>query len=77
MSQNIRLSIPGMKCNGCVSAIEKALSDDIGVTSATVELETKTASIETDTELPVLLAALKNAGFEATEMAADHRDASA
>ncbi len=77
MSQNIRLSIPGMKCNGCVSAIEKALSDDIGVTSAKVKLETKTASIETDTELPVLLAALKNAGFEATEMAADHRDASA
>lgn len=77
MSQNIRLSIPGMKCNGCVSAIEKALSDDIGVTSAEVELETKTASIETDAELPVLLAALKNAGFEATEMAADHKDASA
>lgn len=77
MSQNIRLSIPGMKCNGCVSAIEKALSDDIGVTSAEVELETKTASIETETELSVLLSALKNAGFDATEMAADHGDASA
>ena len=68
MSKDIRLSIPGMKCNGCVSAIEKALSGEIGVISADVDLETKTALVETDTELSVLLSALKAAGFDATEV---------
>jgi len=68
MSKDIRLSIPGMKCNGCVSAIEKALSSEIGVISADVDLDTKTARVEADSELSVLLAALKSAGFDATEV---------
>jgi len=77
MSKNIHLSIPGMKCNGCVSAIEKALNDDIGVTRAEVELETRTATVETDAELSVLFAALKDAGFDATEITVDGGDVSA
>lgn len=68
MSKNIRLSIPGMKCNGCVSAIKTALSDEIGVTRADVELETRTALVEMNSELSVLLGALKTAGFDATEV---------
>ncbi len=70
MSSEIRLSIPGMKCNGCVTAIEAALSTEIGVARAQVELETKTAVVETDSDLSVLLGALKAAGFDAQEITA-------
>ena len=68
MSKDIHFSIPGMKCNGCVSTIKKALSEEIGVRKADVDLQTKTALVETDTELSVLLSALKAAGFDATEV---------
>jgi len=68
MSKNIRLSIPGMKCSGGVSAIKTALSDEVGVTRADVELDTRTALGETNSELSVLPGALKTAGFDATEV---------
>ena len=68
MSKNIRLSIPGMKCSGCVSAIKTALSDEVGVTRADVELEIRTGLVETNSELSVLPGALKAAGFDATEV---------
>jgi Cu+-exporting ATPase len=58
-----------MKCNGCVTAIEKALNQDIGVTTARVDLDTKTAVVESDSDLSVLLGALKAAGFDAQEIA--------
>ena len=78
MSKEIRLSIPAMKCNGCVTAIEKALqeamSDEIGIDRAKVELQTKMASVETDVAASVLIDALKSAGFDATEVAADSKD---
>ena len=80
MSKQIRLSIPAMKCNGCVTAIEKAIqeatSDAIGVASAKVDLQTKTASVETDVAALVLIDALKSAGFAATEVMADNEDRS-
>jgi copper chaperone CopZ len=69
MSNEVRLSIPGMKCNGCVTAIEKALNQDIGVTTARVDLDTKTAVVESDSDISVLLGALKTAGFDAQEIA--------
>jgi copper chaperone CopZ len=71
MSNEVRLSIPGMKCNGCVTAIEKALNLDIGVTTAKVDLDSKTAVVESDSDLSVLLGALKAAGFDAQEIAAE------
>ena len=68
MSNTIRLSIPGMKCGGCVTAIEKALADEAGVIKSEVDLATKTALVESDVELTVLSDAIKAAGFEATEL---------
>ncbi len=68
MSNTIKLSIPGMKCNGCVSAIEKALGDQTGVIRSEVDLETKTALVESDVPLAVLSGAIKAAGFDATEL---------
>ena len=77
MSNTIKLSIPGMKCNGCVSAIEKALGDQAGVIRSEIDLASKSASIEYDDSLVVLLDAIKAAGFDATELAASDQDLSA
>ena len=78
MSKEIRLSIPTMKCNGCVAAIEKAIqaavSDEIGIDRVKVDLETKTASVEAEVLASVLIDALESAGFDATEVAADGED---
>jgi len=77
MSNTIKLSIPGMKCNGCVSAIEKALGEQAGVIKSEVDLASKSALIESDASLVALLDAIKAAGFDATELAATDQDLSA
>ncbi len=68
MSNTIRLSIPGIKCGGCVSAIEKALGDEAGVIRSEVDLATKTALVESNVSLTVLSDTIKAAGFDATEL---------
>ncbi len=68
MSHEIKLAIPSMMCNGCVSTISKALDAQAQVISAKVDLPTKTVSVETDTSAAVLIDALKAAGYEATEI---------
>ena len=70
----IRLAIPGIKCNGCVAAIEKALGDESGVIKSEVDLETKTATIESNVSLAVLVDAVKAAGFDATELVSEDRE---
>jgi len=77
MSNTIKLSIPGMKCNGCVSAVEKALGDQAGVIKSEVDLASKSALIESDASLVALVDAIKAAGFDATELAATDQDLSA
>jgi len=77
MSNIIKLSIPGMKCAGCVSAIEKALGKEVGVVKSEVDLESKSAMVESDTSLAALVSVIKAAGFEANELAADDQDLSA
>ena len=74
MKQIIRLAIPGIKCNGCVTAIENALGGETGVIKSEVDLETKTATIESNVSLAVLVNAVKSAGFEATELLSEDRE---
>ncbi len=80
MSKEKRFSILAMKCNGCVTAIEKAIqeatSDEIGPDRVKVDLGTKVAWVETDVAASVLIDALKLAGFDATEVADDSKDKS-
>lgn len=74
MSNTIKLSIPGMKCGGCVSAIEKVLDNEAGVIKSEVDLASKSALIESDTSLGIVVAAIKAAGFDATELGGEQLD---
>jgi len=74
MSKLIKLSIPAMKCGGCVSAIEKALDGTDGVVKSEVDLASKSASIESDASLLTLLDAIKAAGFDAAELPGDGQE---
>ena len=74
MKRIIRLAIPGIKCNGRVTAIEKSLGDESGVIKSEVDLEPKTATIESNVSLAVLVDAVKAAGFDATELVSEDRE---
>jgi len=64
----IRLSIAGMMCAGCVSSVEEALTGVPGVTSAQVNLGERTANVAGEFDMDVLKSAIKKAGFEAAEL---------
>ena len=69
MNRSIRLSIGGMSCAGCVSAVEQALAGVEGVDKATVNLGERTAIVE-GSDIPVesLIHAVKKAGYDAAEL---------
>jgi copper chaperone CopZ len=63
-----KLSIPAMKCGGCVSTVEstlKALSD---VDTVVVDLESKQVTIEGEVSIDTAIAAVTNAGFPAEKI---------
>ena len=76
MNNTIRLSIPAMKCNGCVAAIEKALADEKSVTEAVVDLASKSAVLTSTVSADVVLGVIKAAGFDASLLPAEAQDLS-
>ena len=69
MSDPIRLSINGMACAGCVSAVEDALKSVPGVRSATVNLGERTALVEGEgVSADALVEAVRKAGYDAAEL---------
>ena len=60
------LQIEGMSCAHCVQHVKEALEAVSGVTSADVNLKTKTATVEHKEEvtLTMLKAVVKGAGYE-------------
>jgi Au+-exporting ATPase len=74
------LSIDGMTCASCVARVERALRAVPGVTLANVNLVTETARIEGVADAASLLAAIKQAGYDArlavtvTETPAERRE---
>lgn len=67
-AQTIALDVTGMKCAGCVRAVEQELQQCTGVVTATVNLATEVATVQYQPEKvkPVELAAkLTDAGFPA------------
>jgi len=65
---NHRLSIAGMSCAGCVSTVETALRKVPGVTEATVNFAEHTAQVVGEVAANQLIKAVKDAGYDATEL---------
>jgi Cu+-exporting ATPase len=62
-----RLRVKGMTCAACVRRVEKALARAPGVQSATVNLATETAEVETaqPVDITALIEAIRAAGYDA------------
>jgi P-type Cu+ transporter len=69
-SAAIELQIAGMTCASCVARVEKALKKVPGVVSASVNLATERASVQTLPAVPVaaLEAAVAKAGYAASDV---------
>jgi len=67
-ANEIRLSILGMRCAGCVSTIESALAAVEGVTSVSVNFTDHTATIKGQVNPHSLKQAAKEAGYDAAVM---------
>lgn len=63
-----RLSVLGMRCAGCVQAVQDALSSVPGVVRAEVNFADHTASVEGDVDPSVLKQALQDAGYDGAVM---------
>ena len=74
--KTLRLSIMGMRCAGCVSAVETALRSVPGVESADVNFADHTARVLGEVDAQVLKGAVNDAGYEAAVME-DLEDSSA
>ena len=59
------LAITGMSCAGCVRSVESALAAVPGVASASVNFANETALIDGTPGIPVLIAAVQQAGYGA------------
>ena len=67
-NRTISLSITGMSCGGCVSAVKNALSSVPGVESAEVNLQSGSAKVvvgAADVPIEKLILAVKLAGYNA------------
>ncbi|SMF94217.1 Cu+-exporting ATPase [Methylomagnum ishizawai] len=66
--KSIRLSIAGMRCAGCVQAVETALRDIPGVAAADVNFADHSAQVRGGVEPDILRKAIQDAGFDAAVM---------
>ncbi len=72
----IALKVEGMTCASCVGRVEKALKKVPGVTGATVNLATETATVEASGDVAeAALAAVRKAGYVATVRVEGKREA--
>ena len=65
MSTTTNLKITGMSCNHCVMNASRSLEAVDGVESVEVKLEPGSATVTGDADSEQLVAAVKDAGYEA------------
>ena len=65
MSQTTQYYVKGMKCNGCVTNANKALSQVPGFESAQFDLQQGTAQVQGDLDPQAVCQALAGAGYPA------------
>ena len=67
--ENATLNVTGMTCQGCVASVTRVLKAVPGVSDVVVTLQPGTATVVYDatrTTLPVLKAAIEDAGYDVT-----------
>lgn len=67
-SEALRLSILGMRCAGCISAVEGALNSVSGVESVSVNFADHSAIVKGNPDIDALKKSIKAAGFDAAVM---------
>ena len=67
-SETIRLSILGMRCAGCIAAVETALQAVAGVESVSVNFADHSATVTGQLDADLLKQALKASGYDAAVM---------
>lgn len=70
-----KYSVSGMSCAACVSRVEKAVSKVPGVTSCAVSLLTNSMGVEGTAAPEEIVAAVKNAGYDAEKIEKKSRSA--
>ena len=60
------IEVEGMSCEGCEQNVEDALEGIAGVTDATADRDRDTATIHGDADPDDLVAAVEDAGYDAT-----------
>ena len=60
------ITVEGMSCGGCESTVEDALEGVDGVTDATADREENAATVEGDVASDALVAAVEDAGYDAS-----------
>lgn len=64
--ERVMLSVPGMTCGHCESAVKEEIGDIAGVTSVDVDLHSKDVLVAGhDLDIAALVAAVGEAGYEA------------
>jgi len=63
MTTALSVAIDGMTCASCSARVEKALQKLPGVTDATVNLATETATVSGNVDAAAILAAIEKAGY--------------
>jgi Cu+-exporting ATPase len=66
--QDVRLSILGMRCAGCITAVETALNSVSGVTAVSVNFADHSAMVSGSADPDQMKLALKAAGYDAAVM---------
>jgi copper chaperone len=67
MMEHATLNVTGMTCQGCVASVTRVLKAVPGVSDVVVSLQPGTAKVAFDaarTSLPVLKAAIEDAGYD-------------
>ncbi|MFB6146538.1 MAG: heavy-metal-associated domain-containing protein [Halobacteriaceae archaeon] len=64
MSQT--LTVEGMTCEHCEQTVEEALEAVTGVTAATADRDAETATVEGEAAVESLVAAVDDAGYDAS-----------
>ncbi|WP_336339644.1 heavy-metal-associated domain-containing protein [Haloarcula brevis] len=59
------ITVEGMSCDHCEQTVEEALREVSGVTGVTADRDTKQVTVDGDPDVPALVRAVENAGYNA------------